>query len=270
MKIKDIIKKGYEIDRLDLELLLASVLDKSREFLISNDDFELSETEFNELEGMIFEREKGRPVEQLIGYKEFFGLKFFVDDRCLIPRPETEFLVQKVIDYVGDDLFTIVDIGTGSGNIAISLAKNLPKCEVWGIEISEAALDVAKINRAFHKVNLELVKGNLLRGISKRFDIIVANLPYIGTDTNSCVSKETTDYEPSVALFGGKDGLGLYRELFQYIKDKDYKPQLILGEIGFSQGEGIKDVLLSILKGYTVTVIPDYAGLDRYFIAEKC
>lgn len=185
-----------------------------------------------------------KPSQYSKGWVEFYKLKFKVNPDVLIPRPETELLVDEILQLAEKQSLTILDIGTGSGNIAISLACNLEGCNVNVIatDISGKALNVAKQNAAFHKVDdrIIFVESNLLSNIEDMPDIIVANLPYIPTDRIPTLDSSVKDFEPHLALDGGKDGFELYRKLFQEIKDKrslpaeagkNWKLKLIICEI---------------------------------------
>jgi len=266
MQIKDLLQTGGT--SLEKEVLLANLLCKSREFLISNSDYEVSNEQCERFYGLIRSHDRGVPIAYLIKHKEFYGLPFFVDSRVLIPRPETEFLVDKVLELVGEDLSLkrIVDIGTGSGNIACSVAKHAKGVKIFATDVSDKALEVAKLNAEKNKVIVSFIKSNLLDELEEmEFDIIVANLPYIGTETNSFVSKETQEHEPHVALFGGEDGLELYEKLFEQVKDFKY----LMGEVGFAHREALEALFKKHFPDSNCEVLKDLAGLDRYFIIKK-
>lgn len=192
-----------------------------------------------------------QPIQYQKGYVEFYKLRFKVTPDVLIPRPETELLVDEVLKFIlqlrttNHELVTIVDLGTGAGNIAISLAKNLS--HPWGVtiiatDISPKALKVAKQNAKLNGVlnKIKFIKSDLLSNLPylKPFTpIIVTNLPYIPTARIPYLDPSVKDFEPHIALNGGEDGFGLYRKLFQQIKDKDWKPKLIIGEIDYTHGE---------------------------------
>lgn len=266
MQIKDLLQTGGTT--LEKEVLLANLLGKSREFLISNSDFEVSNEQSERFYSLIRSHDRGVPIAYLIKHKEFYGLPFFVDSRVLIPRPETEFLVDKVIELVKEDpsLKRIVDIGTGSGNIACSVAKHAKGVEIFATDVSDKALEVAKVNAEKNDVTVSFIKSDLLDELKEmEFDIIVANLPYIGTETNSFVSKETEEHEPHVALFGGEDGLELYEKLFEQIEDFKY----LMGEVGFMHREALKKLFKKHFPNSKCEILKDLAGLDRYFIIKK-
>lgn len=266
MKIQDLLQTGGS--SLEKEILLSHILSKSREFLFANPDYDVSNESCVRFYENIRGHERGVPIAYLIKHKEFFGLPFYVDERVLIPRPETEFLVEKIIQLVGSDssLKKIVDVGTGSGNIAVSLAKNLKDVEIFATDISDKALEVAKINADKFRVVISFIKSDLLEELKEmKFDIIVANLPYIGTETNSFLSRETEKHEPHLALFGGADGLELYEKLFQQVKDFKF----LMGEIGFMHREALEILFKKYFPGAECEILKDLAGLDRYFIINK-
>jgi len=196
-----------------------------------------------------------QPIQYQKGYVEFFKLKFKVTPDVLIPRPETELLVDEVIKFVtGNSVLvnsnkqepektrnklTILDLGTGAGAIAISLAKNLPNVKILASEVSAEALKIARLNAKFHQVEdkIEFIESDLLDNIQTQPDIIVTNLPYIPGYRIPYLDPSVKDFEPHLALDGGSDGFDLYRKLFQQINQKGWKPQLIVGEIDYTQGE---------------------------------
>lgn len=266
MQIKDLLQTGGT--SLEKEVLLANLLGKNREFLLTNPEYEVSNEQSERFYGLIRSHERGVPIAYLIKHKEFFGLSFIVDERVLIPRPETEFLVEKVIEFAGKDpsIKKIVDIGTGSGNIACSLAKNLENVQIFATDVSDKALEVAKINAQKLNVVISFIKSDLLDELKDmEFDIIVANLPYIGTETNSFVSKETEEHEPHVALYGGSDGLELYEKLFNQVKNFKY----LMGEVGFNHREALEKLFEKYFPNSNCEVLKDLAGLDRYFIIKN-
>jgi len=188
--------------------------------------------------------------------QEFYKLKFKVTPDVLIPRPETELLVDKVLTHARPGLarLTILDVGTGAGNIAISIAKNLSrhpwgrKLKIIATDVSEKALKIARQNAKLHGVEnrIQFIQSDLLSKIATlpwvarndvEMDIIVTNLPYIPTERIPYLDSSVKDFEPHIALNGGPDGFELYRKLFQQINELDWKPKLILGEIDYTHGE---------------------------------
>ncbi|MBP7057795.1 peptide chain release factor N(5)-glutamine methyltransferase [Candidatus Gracilibacteria bacterium] len=254
---------------LAIDVLLSFCLKMSREelFLAMGSELPVDiEKKFTSLLGRF---EEGEPVAYLINNKQFYGIDLFVDERVLTPRPETEILVDKVLEYAkGRGELKVLDVGTGSGNIAIAVALNNPALQVSACDVSESALQVARIN--LERYNLQervnLFNSDLLSGVTDRFDVIVANLPYIGTERFNFVSKETYDFEPHVALFGGQNGLQLYDKLFSQIAERDWRPSLLLGEFGFLQTEEMELLLDKYFKLERRFIVKDYASIDRVFM----
>lgn len=212
------------------------------------------------------------PIQYKKGWVEFYKLKFAVTPDCLIPRPETELLVDEVLKYIsaGKDthshIINILDIGTGSGCIAIALAKNTPPTvNIMASDISEQALRVAQKNAHFNSVGdrIEFTYSNLLDEIEHPVDIIVCNLPYIPSARIPYLDPEVKDYEPHIALDGGTDGFELYRELFTQIKAKDWHPKLLVGEIDYTQGEIALHEARSYLPSYIASIHLDLSHKQR-------
>lgn len=278
MNIQDALQTGRQLlnneQILEIEVLLAYVLKKNREYLFGHKDQDISDNDFNKFKTLISRHRDGEPVAYLTNEKEFFGMKFYVDRRALIPRPETETLVEKIIDFVNNNNeykkeVTIVDVGTGSGNIAVALAKHLPNSLITATDVSKEALEVARKNINFYgfEERIELIESDLLEKMKERkFDIIVANLPYIGTKENNFVSKEALEFEPHKALFGGDDGLSLYEKLFKFIEQHGNCNAYLLGEIGFMHREKMERLIKKYFASCLFQIISDLAGLDRYFI----
>lgn len=256
--------------QLAAEVLLIFVLQITKEELFLHPEMEISESNLQILYGLMERYLKGEPVAYLTSNKEFYGFDFFVDSRVLIPRPESEILVDKVIEFTSknSNIKSVIDIGTGSGCLAISLAFKLPDLHVTGIDISTDALEVARLNASKHGVlnRCQFFESNLLSMVEAPHDVIVANLPYIGETKYHFVSREAQEYEPNVALFGGSDGLELYRTLFRQILEKPWKPQLLLGEFGFMQGEDMQNLLEENFRGHDISIVEDYASIPRVFV----
>lgn len=182
-----------------------------------------------------------KPIQYQKGYVEFYKLRFKVTPDVLIPRPETELLVDEVLNYCTlypDTCNLILDLGTGCGNIAISIAKNAPDVKIIATDISRKALKVARQNAKLHGVaGIDFIESDLLSKIKTEPDIIVTNLPYIPSERISYLDSSVKDFEPLIALDGGPDGFDLYRKLFQQICRLKWKPKLIIGEIDYTHGE---------------------------------
>lgn len=187
-----------------------------------------------------------KPKQYTQGWTEFYRLKFFLTQDVLIPRPETELLVDEVLNFsrsiIHNSSFSILDLGTGSGCIAISIAKNLPNSKIFAIDISKEAIKVAEKNSIFHKVSKQIMflQGDLISGLQKAPEIIVTNLPYIPTGRLMFIDQMVTEWEPKIALDGGKDGFNLYRKLFTQMNENKFYPKLLIAEIDEVHGETAK------------------------------
>ena len=260
--------------QLDAEVLLAYVMKKPKSYLMANLDKKLTPAQSVKFKKMVEKRKKGTPVAYLTKHREFYGLEFYVDENVLIPRPDTEILIEEVIKKARflnqsmdkNETLTIVDIGTGSGCIAITLAKYLPYAKIIATDISEPALKVAQKNARTHKVlkKINFRKGNLLKPVSKKedIDIIVANLPYLNKKELVNVPKE-----PKLALYGGKMGLELLDELFIQLTELEKTPTIIL-EIAPQQFKAIDYFAEQKLNKKMHEPVKDLAGRDRVAIVE--
>jgi release factor glutamine methyltransferase len=241
--------KGFEDARLNVELLLAHALDIQRIQLYLHFDKPLSQEELKQFRTLYERRLKREPVQYIIGSTSFMGLHFAVDSRVLIPRPETETLIEQAMllcqRYASDVPIEILEVGTGSGNIAVSIAKYIKRAHVTAIDISKEALTVAKENARMHfvdsKIQFSLVDifdqaDDLFQ---KRFDLIVSNPPYVPKDEWEQLQAEVRDFEPPVAVTDGKDGFKFYHRLIELIPDMLKPGGSIMLEVGFSQAEKV-------------------------------
>ena len=258
--------------RLEAELLAMAVLGIDRARLYTLLPEELSENEAAALNELLERRLKREPAAYIRASREFFGLEFYVDQRVLIPRPETELLVERAIEYVTrrfpDGGGMIADIGTGSGAIAISLAKHLPKARIYAIDISPKALEVASLNCRRHSVSVRLLEGDLLEPLPEPVDLIVANLPYVAEEEMLHLHEEIRLYEPGLALEGGPDGLEVVRRLLKQAPAKLRPGGAVMLEIGSEQGEVVLEAAGKQLPEAEIKVCPDLAGLDRLLVVE--
>lgn len=263
---------------LDIELILAHAMGVERSYLLAHDDEEIDEGDLLVFNSYLKRVAGGEPVAYITNEKEFFAHNFFVDSRVLIPRPETEMIVEEGMEYLQaiDDLgrrFKILDVGTGSGCIPLSILKSfegrgeIARADM--VDISGEALEVARINAEQFLLDdrVEIFESDLLENIEEGefYDVITANLPYIGEVENRHVSVETEKFEPGLALFGGDDGLELYNKMFQQILAKGIRFGLFVGEFGFGQGGGMRE-LLSKYFDQKWEVKEDLAGIERIFI----
>jgi len=251
---------GSLLDRLDAELFLGEVLNFSPTELFAQPDFEISEAALARFHAFEKSRLAGKSVAVILGHKEFFGLDFFVNENVLIPRPETELLVAEILKIAPRSL---LDVGTGSGCVAISAKKNLPHCRVSASDVSPAALAVAQKNSQNLGVEIELIESDLLEKISDEFEVIAANLPYIPDDSRE-IQKSVADFEPRLALYGGADGLDLIRKLLIQISKLPQKPKFVLLEFGGgAQTEILEKFAQEIFSDSEITILPDLAGIAR-------
>lgn len=271
---------------LEAEVLLLHILKKPKEFLYSNPEFKLSETAISNFQFLISRRVKGEPIAYLTGHKEFYGLDFIVNKNVLIPRPETELLIEETLKCTGGSrpapttLYslpaTIADIGTGSGCIAVTLAKNLPQTKIYATDRSAPALKIAKENAARHGVAKQITfkRGDLLLPLRNvQLDIIVANLPYLDIKTRSLAAKrpETRglDFEPQQALYAGPKGFDVFLKFFKQLALRSQRPNLVILEIGHNQAHEIKKLIKKILPEYQAEIKKDLAGHNRLAILKK-
>ncbi|HEY1518262.1 MAG TPA: peptide chain release factor N(5)-glutamine methyltransferase [Solirubrobacteraceae bacterium] len=251
---------GCDTPRLDAELLLASVLDVGRERLVIDAAVELDAPDLERFEALVARREAREPVAYILGHKAFRRITLSVDRRVLIPRPETELLVE--IGLTLDHGARIADVGTGSGAVALALKDERPDLEVIGIDVSADALSVARENGARLGLDVEFVCADLLDGVPGPFDAVVGNLPYVAE--GSALPPEIEVYEPPVALFGGEDGLDLTRRLITTVADAGVP--LVALEVGLA--EAVAGIALRA--GYSsVQILRDLAGHERVVLARR-
>jgi release factor glutamine methyltransferase len=256
--------------RLDAEVLLAHALGITRAQLHAYSPGQLGSAESDSYRQFIERRARREPVAYIVGHKEFYGLDFFVDNRVLIPRPETELLVEKAIE-ISQRQAVVSDVGTGSGAIAVSLAVHLPKTLVYATDASLRALEVAARNCRRHGVEdrVRLLQGHLLAPLPEPVDLIVANLPYVSEAELAQLPPEIRHYEPKEALNGGPDGLDYIRRLLSQAGEYLVPGGAILLEIGATQGEAVVALARQHFPAARVEVMRDYAELDRVVIVSK-
>ena len=213
---------------------------------------------------------KGKPVQYIVGNVNFYGYNFIIDENVLIPRFETEGLVEKVIENIktmNKKNLNIIDIGTGSGCIAITLKKELNNCIVDAIDISKEALQIALKNASNLKCDINFYQNNLLESIHKKYDVIVSNPPYIAYDEE--IMDIVKKNEPSIALYAKDNGLFILKEILKQSKDKVQDKFLIALEIGASQGETLKKIAHTIYPECQIWVEKDLANFDRYLFIKS-
>lgn len=255
---------------LDARLLLEYVCDTDRNTLLVHGDREVTADEAGRYDELLAVRAKRIPIQQIMGVQEFMGLEFEVNEHVLIPRQDTEILVEEVLKHLHDGM-RILDMCTGSGCILVSLLHYSNDCSGVGADISKEALAVATRNAGKllpEGKKVEFIHSNLFEQISGKFEVIVSNPPYIRPDVIETLMPEVKDHEPILALDGGTDGLDFYREIVNAGKEYLMGGGMLFFEIGYDQGEDVKNLMKKA--GYAeVTVVQDYAGLDRVVYGTK-
>ena len=284
------------IEKKEAEILTAFLLNKTRESLLSDPDIKTDNKFYKKIKDLEKKRLENYPIAYLIGEKEFYGLSFKVNKDVLVPRPETEMMVDKIIDILKNEsnnfeggsralkgLFNddynspvFIDVGTGSGAIIISLANEIKRLwpndsanfKFYGTDISESALKIAKKNAKLHNLNkiIKFLEGNLLNPVINKLNkknlIIAANLPYL---TPMQIKKSPSiSREPKLALVAGQDGLKYYKELFKQLKNVSYKTLILFCEIDPSQTKNINSLAKNNFPKAKLEIIKDLAGLDRF------
>ena len=272
-------RAGIESARLDAEVLLAHALGVTRDKLYLDYDAPLAADRQERFSSLIGRRCRREPVAYLTGRREFWSLDFLVTPAVLVPRPETELLVETALGLIGEttilDLgFRILELGTGSGAIAISLAREKPAAEIWATDISPAALEVARANASRHAVanKIHFSAGDLFEAVSDRrgfFSMIVANPPYIRSDEFDRLPRAVRDFEPRIALDGGSDGLDFYRRIVQVGRLYLASSGLVLFEIGADMADEVVRLFADAGCYSLARVYQDYAGRDRVVSARK-
>jgi release factor glutamine methyltransferase len=271
--IQRLIRAGQASPRLEARVLLSYVLGVETAMLYAYPEREVSLEQEQQLLSLIERRAHGEPVAYLIGHKEFYGLDFLVDKRVLIPRPETELLVEAALENIRSRLNAgqipiVADIGTGSGAIPITLAvkeRRLPY--LYATDISADALEVARLNCKQHGVErrIRLLQGDLVEPLPEPVDILTANLPYVGTDEMKALAHDVVDYEPHLALFSGPSGLDLLQRFLRTVWQSEVlrKGGCMLLEVGYAQKEALTHLLSELWPSAVVVWKKDYAGWDR-------
>ena len=261
-------KREIESARLNAEHLIAHALGLSRMGLYLEFERTLSEEHLATLRETVRRRGQGEPLQHLLGTVEFCGQVFLCDKRAMVPRPETEELVELISNFqfpISD--FRIVDVGTGSGVIALSLAKRFPGAAITGVDVSDDALSLAKENAARLGLidRVQFQKSDLLENPTERFDLIVANLPYVSMQDRPSLSREVL-HDPEISLFGGEHGDEIVRKLIEQAPDRLHSNGLLALEIGINQAECLSEFLRQ--KNYhDIESKRDYSGIPRFLLA---
>ncbi len=276
--IRQVIQKAYKLldasgiadPRLEAEVMVMHLLQTTRQELFTSHELEVGQEQQHDLDAMLQRRLAREPLAYIVGHREFYGLDLQVNLDVLIPRPETETLVELALSaapvMAESRELVIADVGTGCGAIAVSLAVNLPTARVYALDVSKQALEVAACNAKAHRVSDRVVlrMGNLLEPLPKPVDIIVANLPYIPSARIPTLQPEIRR-EPRLAMDGGPDGLDCIRGLLAQAPGKLKDRGAILLELDPEQAPAVEALAREHFHGVETNVTKDLAGLDRVF-----
>jgi release factor glutamine methyltransferase len=266
--------QGFDSPRLDAEILLRHVLGLTRTALYVYLHEPLDAESASRYKEIVRRRLAHEPVAYLTGKRAFYDVDLYVDENVLIPRPESEHLIDAARAWAraqDRSSLRVVDVGTGSGALAIVLARHLPGAKIWAVDISFDALRVAACNvrRYDFQERIDLVCGDLLQALSGPFDLIVANLPYIPREEMPSLPTNVAAYEPHLALDGGEGGLVFMQRLMQQAAQKLAEPGLFLLEIDPRQAGAVTEIAHQIFTGAEVRVLQDYAKRDRIVEIER-
>ena len=266
---------GIDSPRLSAELILSHVLAMKRIELYTQFDKSVSKQHLDQLHDLVKRAAKSEPISYLTGKTHFYSLELNVTPDCMIPRPETELLAERAIEFLrtrrGSQ--SVCDLGTGCGCIAIAIAKNSPDVRIIATDISDAALAVAAKNVECHQLNnkIKLICGDLFDPLSdtEKFDLIVCNPPYISAVEFEKLDKNIKDYEPKLALFAGEDGLDIYRRIAEKVDNFLKSNAALMLEVGYNQGQAVKQLLEQSGCFTEIKIEKDSSGNDRIIIAKK-
>jgi len=270
-------QRDYNNPFLDLQLILMYLLDKDKIYLYTHKEDIISDDIVEKYYQMVNKRNTGYPLQYMLNTQEFMGLDFYVEEGVLIPRPDTEILVEKIINIVKNSelnnrTINILDIGTGSGAIALSLAYYIKNADVTAVDISDTAIKVSNINKKnLALTNVQIVNGDLFGNLNignKKFDIIVSNPPYIEKEEIDKLQVEVATYEPRLALDGGESGLIYYERIGQISKDLICDKGTLSVEIGYNQAEAVSSIFRNTNIFDKIEVNKDLYDKDRVVTAQ--
>lgn len=259
--------------RLNAETLLMFVLGVNRAYLYAHPERELTSEEQATYREAITQRSAGVPSQYITGHQEFWGLDFVVSPAVLIPRPETEHLVETVLELAREvSAPRIVDVGTGSGCIALALARELNSAEVYGVDLSLDALEIARANAARLQLEqrVEFLRSNVLEELAafRDFDFVVSNPPYVGLNEADKVQRSVFKFEPRMAVFAGENGLDVIRPLIEQAHSALKPGGYLAMEIGYSMRDAVLELLFPTLWD-DINVVPDLQGIPRVIVARR-
>lgn len=265
VKVKDLLK-GYKDDLMEPLMVLSKLLDVDKSYIYTHIDLELTRELVDRFNTIMAKRKDGYPIQYLLKEREFMGLNLFVEEGVLIPRNDTEILVEYIIEYVGTKELDILEIGTGSGAISVALGYYLKKAKILGVDISKKALEITKKNiEKFKLENVRVMESDIFKNIEDSFNIIVSNPPYIKTGVIENLDREVKDFEPSLALDGGPDGLCFYRKITRESKEHLKDRGILVFEIGYDQGEELIEIMTE--EGFkNIGIIKDLQGHNRVVV----
>ncbi len=264
-------ESGIKTAKLDSEVLMSNVIKKDRTFIILNSNFDLKKKSLIKFKNLIKQRSIGTPISYLIGKKNFWNYEFKINNNVLIPRPDTELLIQETLKLTKNkNKWRLLDIGTGSGCIILTLLKELKSFSGIGIDLSKKSIDLAKINR--NKLGLKnrvkFLKSDIDKFNYGKYDLIISNPPYIKKFCLKYLEKDVVNFEPYLALNGGIDGLSEIRKVINKSSELIKKKGKLILEIGFNQKNDVKKILFK--KGFYINdVIKDLAKNNRCIISTK-
>ncbi|MBM3333632.1 peptide chain release factor N(5)-glutamine methyltransferase [Candidatus Sumerlaeota bacterium] len=266
---------GISQSRFEAEVLLAKVMVTSRTSFYTWPEQSLTAEQQSLYRELLRRRAEGEPVAYLCGEKEFFSLRLLVNRSVLIPRPETEHVVETALGHLGrvaeagrEPIF--FDVGTGCGAIAVALLVNLPGCRAIASDVSGAALDLARQNAQRHGVadRLRLIEGDLFGGFKEKVDAVVSNPPYVGEDERDLLPREVRDFEPPEALFAGQDGLTVIRRLIEQSPVRLAAGGALIFEIGYGKDRAVRQLLEADRRWSEIEIRADLAGIPRVVFAQ--
>lgn len=277
MVINDLLKKS-PLNIPESILILCKLLDVDKSYIYTYGDMKVSPSVVDKFLELMEKRLSGYPLQYILGEWEFMGLNFYLEEGVLVPRPDTEILVEYIIEYIKRQYnnieLNILDLGVGSGAISLSIANYCKNAVVYGVDISDIAIKVANTNKdRLNLLNVNFFKGDLFEPLEKKdlkgkLQIIASNPPYISKDGIEKLHTTVKDFEPRLALDGGVDGLDFYRKITPISKEFLVDNGLLIYEIGFDQGEEVKTIMN--LEGFKeISILKDLQGLDRVVLGFK-